>query len=183
MQSCVNQGLVQKQSQPSAINKLSNLSEVEYWCMTGRSAAKYEGSGWQAGVRWCREKHKITLELTGPMGINAAILSYRYGELWIQDGSDQLSISHQPEQMLRSRLGFFVPLTALNFWLLGKAEPGRVNHQQYNQGLLDVLTQHGWRIEYDKYSSVNGYRLPKKIRLTRDAVSLKIVVDEWRLGK
>jgi outer membrane lipoprotein LolB len=162
--------------------KQLELAEIENWCMAGRSAAKYGYSGWQAGVHWCQNNNKTTLELTGPMSIGSVLIRYRYGELWIRESKDQLSISHDPERLLRSRLGFSVPLTALRFWLMGLHEPGSSYSLELNDdGRLKRLRQHQWVVEYGKYSFVDGYQLPGKIKLTKDAVRLKIMVDQWRL--
>ena len=152
--------------------------------MTGRSAAKYADSGWQAGVHWCQAGSQSRLELSGPMRLGTILLSYRLGELWIRESADYLSITHQPQRLLEAKLGFSVPLAALRFWLMGVAEPGAIDYQQVdNDGRLNLLRQHGWVVKYDQYMMVDGYLLPGKIKLTKDAVSLKIVVDEWQLGK
>lgn len=182
LQGCANQHLVQTQPRVDEKERQLELAEIQRWCMTGRSAAKYGDSGWQAGVYWCQNNNKTTLELTGPMQIGSVLIRYRYGELWIRESKDQLSISHYPERLLQSRLGFSVPLTALRFWLMGLYEPGANYSLEMNDdGSLNRLRQHQWVVEYDKYSFVDGYQLPGKIKLTKDAVSLKIIVDHWRL--
>lgn len=188
LQGCVNQNfdkvrLQDKQSSQILPNKLA-LADIRYWCMSGRSAASYGQSGWQAGVRWCLDDGKTTLELTGPINLNSVVIRYFQGELWVWESKDQLTISHSPELLLRSRLGFSVPLTALRYWLMGIAEPGMIASKQHdNFGHLSVLKQYDWVVRYSNYSLVDGHPLPGKIKLSKNKANLKIIVDHWRLGK
>ncbi len=184
LQACTHQQLTQKQAETNLQTQLSEPTQIEHWCMSGRSAAKYADSGWQAGVHWCQVGNHSKLELSGPMGLGSVLLSYHLGELWIRESTDHVSITHQPQRLLQSRLGFSVPLSALRFWLMGIAEPGAIDYQQRDSdGQLNLLRQHDWVVIYDNYTMVDGYQLPGKIKLTKDAVSLKIVVDEWQLGE
>lgn len=183
LQACAHQRLQEEQSSSNQ-PQLADTAKLTDWCMIGRSAAKYAESGWQAGVNWCQSGNRTTLELSGPMGLGTVLLSYHLGELWIRENTNHLSITHQPKHLLRERLGFSVPLSALKLWLMGVAEPGEIDSlKRDNNGRMRLFFQHGWLIKYDNYSLVNGYQLPGKIKLTKDAVSLKIVVDEWQLGK
>jgi len=181
LQACTHQQLKQQHAQ---INVQSQPTKIEHWCMTGRSAAKYAESGWHAGVHWCQAGNQTTLELSGPMRLGTVLLNYRLGELWIRESTDHLSITHQPQRLLQERLGFSIPLNALKFWLMGVVEPGPIDYQQLDSnGRMSLFRQHDWLVKYDNYSLVSGSQLPGKIKLTKDAVSLKIVVDKWQLGK
>lgn len=174
-----NQGMQRSVSQ-------DGKAELQSWCIVGRSAVKYDDSGWQADVRWCFSGIKTTLQLTGPVNLNRVVISYYPGELRIQESKDQLTISHTPERMLKSRLGFSVPLSAFRYWLQGVAEPGEGMSQKYdNEGRLHILEQHGWVVTYSAYMLSKGYMLPRKIKLNNDmnSVRLKIVVDRWVLEK
>ncbi|MEE9344361.1 MAG: lipoprotein insertase outer membrane protein LolB [Methylococcales bacterium] len=184
LQACTHQQLTQKQAETNRQTQRSDPTLIEQWCMTGRSAAKYADSGWQAGVHWCQADNHSKLELSGPMRLGTVLLSYHLGELWIRESADHVSITHQPQRLLEARLGFSVPLSALKFWLMGLAEPGAIDYQQRDsEGQLSLLHQHDWVVKYDNYTMVDGYQLPGKIKLTKDAVSLKIVVDKWQLGE
>lgn len=159
------------------------LTEINSWCLTGRSAAKYYDSGWQAGIHWCFKDNKASLELSGPVNIGSVFIRYYRGELWIRESKDHLSISHSPERLLEYRLGFSVPLQALRYWFMGLAQPGVESSQQLDeQGRLVVLQQDDWKLRYSNHKAVDGYQLPWKIKLTNQLISLKIVVDEWLLG-
>ncbi len=158
------------------------LSDINVWCMNGRSSAKFQKTGWQAGIKWCQTDSKTALELTGPINLGRVSIRYYLGELWISESRDQLSISHSAEKLLESRLGFKVPLSAFRFWLIGTARPGiKSSRELDHDGNLSLLKQHDWMIRYSNYRAVNGYLLPGKIKLTNTSVSLKIVADNWDL--
>lgn len=168
------------------IGSEASLGSLKVWCMTGRTAAKYADTGWQARLRWCRDDERTCLELTGPLNMGSAIIRHSPGVLWVQESKELLTISHSPERLLASRLGFSVPLAALKFWLLGVAKPGTEVLQQFDDdGRLSKLRQSGWVVDYSDYALFDGYYLPEKIKLSNEAgtVTLKIVVDKWVLGK
>ena len=49
------------------------------------------------------------------------------------------------------------------------------------QGGIQTLEQYHWRIQYLEYQQVDVYRLPRKISLQNDKLSLRIVIDQWQI--
>ena len=48
------------------------------------------------------------------------------------------------------------------------------------QQRLAALTQAGWHVEYQSYTSANGEALPARMTLQRDAVRVRLLVDDWQ---
>src|SRR5205814_927902 len=46
---------------------------------------------------------------------------------------------------------------------------------------LQALTQSGWHIDYSLYVAVGGESLPARLTLRRDAVRVRLLVDDWQL--
>jgi outer membrane biogenesis lipoprotein LolB len=66
--------------------------------------------------------------------------------------------------------------------MLGVAAPGE--HQWHDQGDgVVTLEQGGWRIDYQRYSTEPGAKVPVKLQATSGNARVRIVVDQWRLGQ
>ena len=48
------------------------------------------------------------------------------------------------------------------------------------QQRLESLEQDGWRITYSTYTAVHGEWLPARLSMQRDAVRVRLLVDEWQ---
>ena len=48
------------------------------------------------------------------------------------------------------------------------------------QGRLLELRQNGWLIAYNRYRERGGLHLPDKLKLERDAVKVRFVIDNWQ---
>ncbi|MCH9696662.1 MAG: lipoprotein insertase outer membrane protein LolB [Gammaproteobacteria bacterium] len=173
-------------AQANPTDRLSGLilADLKSWCINGRSVARYNDSGWQASLRWCVDNDKLTLDISGPININRVFIRYLKGELWLQVSSSEVTISRSPQQLLQSKLGFSVPLTSIRYWLLGIAEPSQTAHVRVGKdGYNEQINQSGWSIDYSQYQAVNQFMLPRKIKINKDRIRLKIVVDEWEINR
>jgi outer membrane lipoprotein LolB len=65
-------------------------------------------------------------------------------------------------------------------WVRGRAAPGEQAQMQMD-GLqrLTQLRQSGWLVEFLDYSSESG--LPSRLRLSRQDMELRLVIDQWRV--
>ena len=48
-------------------------------------------------------------------------------------------------------------------------------------GLLQRLEQSGWDIEYTRFERIGGWRWPTRLRLTNEALVVRLVIDAWLL--
>jgi outer membrane lipoprotein LolB len=49
------------------------------------------------------------------------------------------------------------------------------------RGELVTLSQRGWQVQYQEYADVQGYTLPIRLAMQRDAVHIKVIVNQWTL--
>ena len=84
---------------------------------------------------------------------------------------------------LETRLGASVPAGNLRYWMLGLAAPGE--HEWHEPGSDGVVTlqQGGWRIDYQRYSTEPGARVPVRMSASNGEARVRIVVDRWQLGQ
>ena len=83
---------------------------------------------------------------------------------------------------LEARLGGPVPAEQLRYWILGKAAPGE---HEWHEESSDTprLEQAGWTIDYSKFSSDAGARLPTVIKAASGGTRVRLVVDRWQLDR
>ena len=67
--------------------------------------------------------------------------------------------------------------------ILGVPRPGSPAEESLNgeQQRLDGLTQDGWHVTYGAYVDAHGQTLPARLTLEREAVRVRLVVDDWQL--
>ncbi len=49
-----------------------------------------------------------------------------------------------------------------------------------SQQRLSSLTQAGWQVDYTGYAGTDGQALPVRLTLRREAVRVRMLVDEWQ---
>ena len=70
-----------------------------------------------------------------------------------------------------------VPVAALAWWVRGLAAPGEVERSVLDEnGVLTLLQQDGWSVEYGRYSTVGGELMPLAAVL-----SVKLAIRKWEL--
>ena len=85
-----------------------------------------------------------------------------------------------PERLLRERLGWDVPLSALGSWVRGLRAPGPRADVQYDaQNLPAVLVQDGWKIEYRSWFDNSQPQMPRKLFADRGGARVRMAIDSW----
>ena len=85
--------------------------------------------------------------------------------------------------MLEAETGWHLPLNGFDSWLLGlpDADSPAATLDWDADGHLRRLTQADWEIDYRRYKAVDDVSLPDRLRLNRDSLLVKIVIDQWEI--
>lgn len=162
----------------------SNLESLARWQANGRIAVAGAEGGGSGSFEWQQQRAQSDVLIRGPIGIGSMRVRLdgdhpERARLELGDGRELESQAAWTE--LEARLGARVPAEYLRYWLLGLAAPGP--HEWIDQGSGSAtLQQEGWRIEFLKYTDVNGVRTPNRIKATNGAARIRLVIDRWRLG-
>ncbi|MGR9106074.1 MAG: lipoprotein insertase outer membrane protein LolB [Gammaproteobacteria bacterium] len=159
----------------------ARLAAQEVWHMDGRVGVVRPDESWHAGLTWDHDRNVDRLYISGPFGQGA--LNIKVSERYIRVVSAEGSVeeSEDPEALLRSIIGFPVPVPALRYWLLGLSYPAAQSDAEYDRsGRLKSLHQLGWAARYQDYQTVRQWSLPKKFSVVNDSTKIKLVIDEWR---
>jgi len=159
------------------------LQAREHFQLKGRVAVAAGDEGFDASLRWTQEGPRSQLTLEGPLGVGGARVTASGNDLTLVTSRGEVVDSAAAHAALTERLGFDPPLASLRYWVLGVPDPAQPATESLDrtQQRLTALTQDGWRIDYQSYTSANGQPLPARLTLKRDAVRVRLLVDDWQL--
>lgn len=172
---------------PSGVLANIDLEHLDRWQARGRLGVSGPENGGSGSFDWQQRGDRTQVQIRGPVGVGSVRL-----ELQGDPSSPQLKLETADGRKLEStaawdeleaRLGAPVPAGNLRYWILGLAAPGE--HQWHEPGADGVVTleQGGWRIDYQRYSTEPGARVPVKLSASNGEARVRIVVDRWQLGQ
>lgn len=168
---------------PTAVN----LADLAHWRARGRLGVIGVQRGGSGSFDWQQHGHRADIRIRGPLGLGSVRLQL-FGDvgqpaLKLETGDGLVLRSQAAWDELHARLGVELPAAALRYWMLGLAAPGEHQwHEDERTGDV-VLQQDGWRIAYQHYSAEAGVHVPVKMRASNGQAQVRIVVDQWWLGR
>ncbi|WP_246038858.1 lipoprotein insertase outer membrane protein LolB [Peristeroidobacter soli] len=165
----------------------ADLKDLDRWQARGRLGVSGPDNGGSGSFEWSQRGDVSNVDIRGPIGIGGVHLEMRGAggnpNLVLQT-SDGLKLeSDAAWDELQNRLGTSVPAGNLRYWMLGIAAPGEHQWHEENQNGVTTLEQAGWRIDYQRFSTEPGARVPMRITATSGDARVRIVVDRWQLGR
>jgi outer membrane lipoprotein LolB len=159
------------------------LQALPQFVVKGRVAVATGTTGFNANLRWTQDADSAHLSLEGPLGMGAVQVSSTGDTLEVINSHGEHIGSDAARAELRSRLGFDVPLASLRYWILGVPRPDAPAEESLDaaQQRLNALDQDGWHVAYGGYVDAHGQTLPARLTLEREAVRVRLVVDDWQL--
>jgi outer membrane lipoprotein LolB len=159
------------------------LQALAHFELRGRVAVAAAGEGFNASLRWIQQGTRAQLTLEGPLGVGGAQVIAAGDELTLVTPHGEQLDNAAAHAELAARLGFDPPLSSLRYWVLGVPDPAQPSTEALDpdQQRLAALTQSGWHIDYVSYGVAEGGSLPARLTLQRDAVRVRLLVDDWRL--
>lgn len=156
----------------------ATVRHLAQWSLQGR-AASGAVLGWTGNVSWRQEGKTFHVRVSGPLGVGGFRADGTLDRVKVRT-SEQTFVTQRPGVLVTKILGWRFPLTSLRYWVLGLPEPGVPAQLSVNgQGLLTSMQQSEWHIDYPKYTSVEGVRLPKRIVLHNANNTISLVVGRW----
>lgn len=159
------------------------LQARDHFELRGRVAIAVAGQGVNANLQWTQTGERTQVTLEGPLGVGAVRISEVGNDLVIVSADGQHLDSDAAHAELAARLGFDPPLQSLRFWIQGVPDPATPATEIPEPGeqRLQSLAQGGWSILYTSYTLVGNEWLPARLTVQRDAVRVRLLVDDWRL--
>ena len=160
-----------------------DAAELENWAFNGRVSLTRGETGWHAGLVWRERSGEYELRVAGPLGQGAFELSGDDAGVMLVDADQRTFTARDSDALLRHVTGWALPVSGMHYWVRGLAVPGvEAQLERDASGRVSRLDQSGWVISYDRYQSLSGLSLPGRLRLERDDIAVRLVIDEWTLG-
>ena len=159
----------------------AELADLTTWSLQGRVATG-QLLGWTGNLSWRERGEHFDVRLTGPLGAGGMRAQGTLDQVTIDTDKGEHLVTRQPDVLVERTLGWSFPLAPLRYWVRGLPAPGDYARISVGEdGRLQSITQDGWRVSYQAYTTPIGApsALPRKIVLDNDETRIRLVVDRW----
>lgn len=160
------------------------------FALNGRIAVRYDGKHSSGGVHWQHDAKSDEILLLAPLGQTVARIGRMTKfdgrqtplQVYTLDTGDRHYAAPDAASLTEKVLGWRLPLSGLQYWVLGLPMPGQpFDGQRTQSGEWGVLHQDGWTIRYTRYAAQSADSLPLRMELQREGLKIRLLVDEWQI--
>ena len=163
-------------------NRLKVLSEIAEWGFAGKISLDDGDQGGSGKLQWNVEPGGSGLDFHGALGRGAWHLQTGPQGAVLTQANGDVQTAPDVNELIQNRMGWPIPVNALQWWVRGLAAPGPVEEEKLdNEGRLLRLNQFGWMVNFDRYHSIDDMALPKRLDVTRDNYRVKLAISRWRM--
>lgn len=156
------------------------LSAVTDWELRGGIVVDTGDGAYQSRFSWQQRGDALTLEINGRLGVGRTLIVGNESSLTV-DSRGETQVLTDPEQQLSAMIGWWLPVTSAEHWLLGRPDPDF--SAESSRGAFDTLAtlnQRDWRISFDEYQLAEGRLVPHRITLRHEPLELSLRIIDWQ---
>lgn len=147
--------------------------------LSGRVSVKYGTEAASGKIAWQHDAASDDLLFSTPLGQGVARIVRRDAMVSLTTSDQKVYQAGDVETLTERVLGWRLPLTGLPDWVRGRVAAGAPAQTRLDGSQrLAELRQSGWLVEFLEYKSENGP--PALLRLSREDVEIRLVIDRWR---
>ena len=147
--------------------------------LSGRVSVKYGAEAASGTITWQHDAASDDLLFSTPLGQGVARIVRRDSLASLTTADQKVYQAADVETLIEQVLGWRLPLVGLPDWVRGRADPGAQAQSRLDSSQrLVELRQSGWQVEFLDYKVDTG--LPARLRLRREDMEIRLVIDEWR---
>jgi outer membrane lipoprotein LolB len=157
----------------------AELAAIGDWDIGGRLAVDTGDRGYQARFSWQQRGDRLELLVRGLLGARSFRVEGTEAGLTVESRGETRVLT-DPERQLSEMLGWWLPVTSIEHWLLGRADPDY--DADSSRGPFDTLSgldQRDWRIRYQEYQLADGRLVPRVITLTHASLELQLAILDF----
>ena len=161
----------------------AQLSRLLVWHLNGKIAVQTAQNSGSATIDWTQNKNRFNVSLLGPLGTNGLKLTGAPGKVTMETSDGKHTAADSAETLLAKGWGFHLPVSYLQYWVRGLPVPGipaKPTLDQYQR--LTTLTQAGWQVQYQSYTTLGELDLPSRITIFSAALKTKLVIYDWKVS-
>ncbi|HEX5339425.1 MAG TPA: lipoprotein insertase outer membrane protein LolB [Gammaproteobacteria bacterium] len=164
-------------------SRRARLTELQDWDMQGRVGIVNGKDGGSGSMNWRQQGATLQFDFHGPFGAGALNIRGDADALHVRSSRGDDFITTDPERDFTRLLRVPLPVLSMRYWVIGLPAPGETFEKQVDaEGHLANLVQRGWHISYLSYAPFNGYDMPTRVLIQRDAVRIKLAIETWRVA-
>jgi outer membrane lipoprotein LolB len=151
----------------------------EAFQLSGRVSVKYGAEAASGKIAWQHDAEGDDLLISTPLGQGVARIVRRGGFANLTTSDQKVYQASDIETLTGQVLGWRLPLAGLPDWVRGRPVAGTPAETQLDGSRrLAELKQSGWLVEFLDYA--DGSALPSRLRLSRQEVEIRLIIDQWR---
>lgn len=163
------------------------ISTLSTWSITAKLAIFLENERETANLYWQQNQDDYNIELTSFIGTRILSIKKNIHGVEIINNDGNTFTGNNAERLIQEiSPGLNLPISALQQWIKGNPVNASytLNEQQRVSTLLgENLDRGAWQIKYQQYQYFSGIALPRRLDLKRDALRLKIAINQWQINK
>lgn len=163
-------------------DRAGKLVATDEWGLLGKISLDDGDQGGSGRLQWDVKPGSSELDFHGALGRGAWHLQIGPQGVLLKmaDGTEQTAAD--VDELIQERMGWPIPLDALQWWVRGLAAPGVIDNETIGPGgLLIGLSQFGWRVDFNRYDSYGGMELPVRLEATQGNYRVKLAIKRWQM--
>lgn len=158
------------------------LAALQHWSMEGKLAIRTPDDSHSARIQWQQQGEGFDIHLSGPAGLKPTRIYGMPGGVVFEQG-DRTERAGSAEALSEKLIGWPLPASELNFWLLGLPSSQLPVHTALytDDGHLSELQQAGWVIHFSQYSQQGQLSLPGRIEAVRGNLAITLLAKQWTI--
>jgi outer membrane lipoprotein LolB len=177
---------------PNQSNQSNNASEVrryqDHLQLSGRLTIRYfqddKEQSISANFDWQQDPRNTEITLISPTGQIVAKIEQNASGARLQQANQAPHYAANMEALLRTQLGWSLPVTGLRDWLQGYTKSADQSYLTVAPEDDARLEADGWQLRYASWTREQGAPHPKRIDLQRNdsqagEIAIKILIDQW----
>ncbi|GAB3092653.1 outer membrane lipoprotein LolB [Aestuariicella hydrocarbonica] len=178
---------------PSALTQWDDyrtvLGNIAHWQVQGKLGIRVPDHSGSVYFNWKQLPEQFAILLNGPLGQGSTWVRGTDNQVSLEQAGQEARFAATAEQLMYNTLGWWLPVSELNYWVKGIPAPNQPVNQSihYEDGTLQTLQQNGWDISYPRYQQIDGWQLPGKVvarhRLADQDSDIKLtfIINQWQL--
>lgn len=163
-------------------DRASQLNATGVWGLVGKISLDDGDDGGSGRLQWSVEPGHSELDFHGAMGRGAWHLQIGPDGVLLKMADGTQQAADDVNDLIQDRMGWPIPLDALQWWVRGMVAPGVIEKESYSpEGLLADLRQFGWDVDFKRYASFDGMELPIRLNATNNDYRVKLAISRWRM--
>jgi outer membrane lipoprotein LolB len=167
----------------NARQRAARLNSISDWDMRGQLIVDTGNERQRATADWVQrgERLSLTVRRRIALGIGTVVISGDAERLVIESSRDEEPrVLDDPEADLYDELGWWLPISSLQHWLLGLEDPDYpAERSRGAAGTLASLNQRDWQVSYDTYQLAGGLLVPGEMTLRHAELELRLDISRW----